>query len=890
MNPVLDEFTRPICLARPRRLSGISAWVEHIPFAFNVVAVLRPSTVVELGTHTGDSYCAFCQSVDAEGLATRCHAIDTWAGDAQAGHYGPEILADLRAHHDPLYGGFSSLVQTTFEDARDHFDDHSIDLLHIDGLHTLAAVEADLAGWLPKVSATGIVLLHDINVRERDFGAWRAWEALRAIHPHFEFPHGHGLGVVAPNGAPPGLRGLFSASPSDTAIVRHFFFELGQRLAIADRERALTARADAAERAWREGEARLAAELDAAHAEAARLRLEVEQRTAELHKVLGTAAWRTVNRYWSVRDRLLAPGTISRRAFDGAVRLLKGGGAPSDEVTPLRAPSLDVQYAAWLERNRMPRSELLRLRDEARALAYRPLISVLTPVWNIDEQWLRKCIESVRAQVYDHWELCLVDDASTQPHVARVLAEYAARDARIRVERLPVNSGIVAASARALEDARGDFVALLDHDDELAPEALLEVAKALGADRDLDLVYTDEDKLDERGRRVEPFFKPDWSPDLLLSVNYVCHLSVYRRSLLKQVGGFRPGFDGSQDYDLVLRFSEATRHIGHVPKILYHWRKVPRSTAAVADAKPYAFDSAQQAINDALARRGEPGTVTMSPPGMYHVRYAITKQPTVSIIIPTRDRPEILRAAMDSIERRSSWRHREILVIDNGSTDPAAIDYLRTLRQRHRVIPYPHPFNWSAINNFAAGEARGEYLLFLNNDVEVIAPDWIEAMLEHAQRPEIGAVGAKLLYPGRTIQHAGVVLGVGGVANHAFRGLAAHENGYFCLPNLIRNCSAVTGACMMVRSQVFRDVGGFDEQLRVAFNDIDFCLRLRARGLYVVYTPHALLFHHESASRGSLHPPEDDQLMRQRWPKEIEHDPFYNPNLSVSHEDFRLRT
>lgn len=917
MSDPLRDFFHPAALLRPRRLSGLSAWVQHIPFAMNLVARLRPRTIVELGTHAGDSYCAFCQSVEFECLATRCFAVDTWQGDPQSKQYGPEILADLRAHHDPLYGGFSRLVQSTFEDAASHFGDGDIDLLHVDGYHTYDAVRQDLRTWLPKMSASGIVLMHDVNVREADFGAWRAWDELKREHPHFEFLHGHGLGVVAVRTVPQVLEALVSCGEADATKVRAVYHALGESISAILEKRALVEAHVAQQRSAETRERELGAQVEAFRGQAnelrsqteamrgqtealrgqtealrvelASLRTVMEGQAAALASIQGTAAWRSIQRYWRVRDRLLRPGTSARKVFDRATAIIKGRGTAAAVADGSDRADPALEYARWMEQHQLTAERLDALHRDARALTARPLISVLTPVFNIDEPWLRRCIESVRSQVYDNWELCIVDDASTQPHVQRVLAEYATLDPRIRVERLERNSGIVAASARALAMAQGEYVALLDHDDELTPDALLEIVKLLIEQPELDLVYTDEDKLDPSGRRVEPFFKPDWSPDLLLSINYICHLSVYRRRLLEEVGGFRPGFDGSQDYDLVLRFTERTQRIGHIPKILYHWRKVPRSTAAIADAKPYAFESAQKALRETLQRRGVDGAVTMSPPGMYTIRYAIRDEPFVSIIIPTKDKADILRTTIDSIEQRSSWRNRELLIVDNGSIEAGAQRYLEELGRRHRVLPYPEPFNWSAINNFAAARARGEYLLFLNNDVEVIAPDWIEALLEHAQRPEIGAVGAKLLYPTRTVQHAGVVMGVGGVANHAFRRLAAEDNGYFGLPNLVRNCSAVTGACMMVRADLFRQQGGFDEKLRVAFNDIDFCLRLRERGLYVVYTPHALLYHYESATRGALHPPEDDRLMRERWRALIDRDPFYNPNLSVTSEDYRLR-
>ncbi len=897
MNPILAAFVLPIALELPRRLTRVASWHEHIPFGMNLVAALRPRTLVELGTHAGDSYCGFCQAVLASGLATGCFAVDTWRGDPQAGEYGPEVLADLRAHHDPLYGGFSRLVESTFDDAVQHFEDGSIDLLHVDGLHTYEAVRHDFETWRPKLSASAVVLFHDTNVHERDFGVARFWAEVRSAYLSFEFTHGHGLGVLAVGSdRPSALEPLLAAGDHDAREVRDLFFALGQRVAstavIADLKATLKARGEELRRAVANAAAiQTALEQGRDELESTRGALAVQNAT--LDRIAGTAAWRAVNRYWSVRDRLLRPGSAPRRAFDAATRVLKRSHASTtapgtQAVQPGIAPPLDVQYAAWLARNAPGPDEVAEWRAEARALEYRPLMSVLTPVHDVDEPFLRRCLDSVLAQAYDQWELCVVDDGSTRPHVAKVLAEYAARDHRIRAEALAKSQGIVGASAAALRMARGEFVALLDHDDELAPDALLEVAKLLDRERDLDLVYSDEDKLDDGGRRVEPFFKPDWSPDLLLSMNYVCHLTVVRRTVMESVGGFRVGFDGSQDYDLLLRVTERTQRIGHVPKILYHWRKVANSTAADRAAKPYAFETGRKALVEALERRGAAGRVDMPMGGLYTVRYPIRGTPLVSIIIPTRDRLPLLRSCLDSIEAKSTWRHREVLVVDNGSVEPATHAYLRSLEQRVRVVEDRSPFNWSAINNGAVRAATGELLLFLNNDVEVVTPDWLEAMIEHAQRPEVGAVGAKLLYPDDRLQHAGVVLGIGGIAGHAFKYRPSAEDGYFSLPHVIRNCSAVTGACMMVRRKVFDDVGGFDESLPVAFNDIDFCLRLRQRGLLVVYTPQAILYHKESATRGKLHPPEDERRMYDRWGALLKRDPFYNPNLSLHHEDYRL--
>jgi len=939
MNQALDSFTLPICLTRPRRLSGISAWIEHIPFGMNLVAALRPGILVELGTHGGDSYCAFCQAVAENNLATRCFAIDTWVGDSQAGFYGPEVLADLRTHHDPLYGGFSVLIQSTFDEAANHFEDGTIDFLHVDGLHTREAVQHDLDTWLPKMSPSGVLLVHDINVRERDFGVAAVWAALKARYPSFEFPHGHGLGVVAVGAHPPdALAPLLSAGEHDTAFIRAFFFALGQRFSLEEgakvgatsAQRALAAaatqaqsavaRAEAAEReVVRQAEANaqlskksddtaqlLFAKASSLEQSLAALRKEnetlegankllrntLEERSATLQTIYGTAAWRTVTRYWQTRDRILAAGTAPRRVFDRVVDLVKQH--PTTTLANAKADpeetTRDRQYGLWLERNRMTPSRLTALAKVASAFAYKPLVSVLTPVYDIDEQWLRRCIESVRQQVYDQWELVLVDDGSKKRHVPKVLAEYSRADPRIRTLRLERNSGIVRASSAALGAARGEFVALLDHDDELSLDALFEVVNRLQGAPTLDLIYSDEDKLDDRGERVEPFFKPDWSPDLLLSMNYIGHLAVMRRSVLEEAGGFRAGFEGSQDYDLYLRVTERSSNIAHVPKVLYHWRKVPHSAAAQRTAKPYALESGQRAIEEALQRRSTQGKVSMPLPGVYRVRYDLpASRPSVSIVILTRDHADMLRTCIESIENRTDYREYEISVVDNGSSELDAVAYLEQVAKRHRVVRRDVPFNWSTLNNLAVPETTGDLLLFMNNDMEVLNSDWLDAMVEHAVRPGVGAVGAKLLYPTRTLQHAGVVLGLGGVAGHAFKHLPDADPGYFYLPHVIRDASAVTGACMMVPRPVFKQFGGFDESLRVAFNDIDFCLRLRSKGYLVIYTPFARVLHYESATRKALHPVEDELLMRTRWATVLPADPYYNPNLTTASEDYLLQ-
>jgi glycosyltransferase involved in cell wall biosynthesis len=553
-------------------------------------------------------------------------------------------------------------------------------------------------------------------------------------------------------------------------------------------------------------------------------------------------------------------------------------------------PNLDAQFKVWLQLHDLKPADTERIREELRIFTYTPLFSLIMPVYDTEAVWLREAIESVQAQLYQNWEMCVVNDASTKNYIAPILNTYAGADPRIRVKHLSENRGIAGASSEALAMATGDFIGLLDHDDALTPDALWEVASRLNQSPELDLVYSDEDKLTADGVRVEPFFKPDWSPDLLLSMNYITHFAVFRRSLFETAGGFRMGYEGAQDHDVLLRVTEKTDRIAHVPKILYHWRMADASSASSASAKPFASESGRRAVEDALKRRGYEASAEILAPGRYRARYKIHKSPLVSIIIPTKDQARLLQRCVAGIEEKTRYHPYEIVIIDNNSIDPETIRYLDALSDKHRVLRYPHPFNFSAINNFAADQAKGECLLFLNDDTQVIDGDWLTAMVEHVQRPEVGAVGAKLLYPDNTIQHAGVTLGICGGAGHAFKNLPNNRTAYFGLADLTRNTSAVTAACMIIPRNVFDEVGGFDEELTVVYNDVDLCLRIREQGYLVVYTPFAVLYHFESASRGRLRPSREEELFCRRWSETIRAgDPYYNPHLTLTREDWSLR-
>jgi GT2 family glycosyltransferase len=553
--------------------------------------------------------------------------------------------------------------------------------------------------------------------------------------------------------------------------------------------------------------------------------------------------------------------------------------------------SLDAQFQRWLEQNQLRPADVERMRRQLETFTYKPLISIVIPVYNTEKVWLCRAIESLQTQLYPRWEMCLVNDASTETHIASILNGYAVSDPRIRVKHLDQRLGITGASREALGMARGEFVGFLDHDDELTPDALLEVTSWLNRNPELDLLYCDEDKLTPSGARIDPFFKPDWSPDLLLSMNYIAHFALFRRSVLQEIGGFRSGYEGAQDHDLLLRFTDQTDRIAHIPKIFYHWRMSNGSSANPAAVKPFASDSGRRAVEDALLRReGDRVAVEILSPGRYRARYIFPKSPLVSIVIPTKDQIRLLRQCILSIEEKTTYPDYEIIIIDNNSTDPETLRYLDTIAAKHKVMHYSEQFNFSAISNFGAEHASGEYILFLNNDTEVINSEWLAAMAEQAHRPEIGAVGAKLLYPDGRIQHAGVVLGVFGEAGHAFRNLPDNHTSYFGLADVVRNCSAVTAACMMVARKAFKEVGGFDEELKVVYNDVDLCLRMRKKGYLIVYCPFAVLRHYESATRGRLRPPNEEDLFYRRWRESIRlGDPYYNPNLTLMREDWSLR-
>ena len=570
------------------------------------------------------------------------------------------------------------------------------------------------------------------------------------------------------------------------------------------------------------------------------------------------------------------------------------------------APPPPNSYAAWIATyDRLTPDSADKIRAQLAKLQHRPLISVIMPVYNSkpeDERFLVAAIDSVLNQLYDKWELCISDDASKAPHVRKVLDRYQKKyPEKIKVVYRETNGHISANSNSALALAHGEFVALLDNDDVIRPHALACVALEINDHPDADLIYSDEDKIDENGDRYDHYFKPDWNPDLFNVQNYISHLGVYRTLLVREVGGFRVGYEGSQDWDLAMRVIERSGpdRIRHIPRVLYHWRSVPGSTAMVIGAKGYATDAAEKVITEHFVRTGVAATISPTKGSYWRVHYPVPDPaPRVTLIIPTRNRLNVLRPCVESLLEKTTYPNFEILVVDNDSDEPETLAYLEDVgtRSRCRIIHYPGDFNYSAINNFAVENTDAPLVGLLNNDLEVIHSDWLDELVSHALRPEIGCVGTKLYYPDDRIQHAGVILGIGGVAAHAWqthpRGAAgqAHRN------YLQQNLSAVTAACLVIRREIYREVGGFNaEQLKVAFNDVDFCLKVRAAGYRNLWTPYAELYHHESASRGREDTLEkrdrfrgEVEYMRTAWGEILDNDPAYNPNLTHTVNDFTL--
>jgi GT2 family glycosyltransferase len=555
-----------------------------------------------------------------------------------------------------------------------------------------------------------------------------------------------------------------------------------------------------------------------------------------------------------------------------------------------------ISYDKWI-RNVLPTAEELEVQRK-HVFKYNPKISIIIPTYNTKVAFLEEVIDSIINQTYTNWEICIADGASSNQDTIKRLKEYEQQDKRIIINYLSENYMISGNSNEALKLTTGEYIGLLDHDDVLTENALYEYVKVLNEDRDFEFIYSDEDKIDEKGEEYfDPHFKQDWAPDTFRSCNYICHFSVFSKDLLDKVGNFNHEFDGSQDYDIILRLTEQGKKIAHIPKVLYHWRVHRESTAGGIGAKEYCIDAGRRAVEAHLKRIGEKGIVKNGAfGGCYKVEYDIDEQKKVSIIIPNKDEVNTLRNCINSIKHKTKYKNYEIIIVENNSKDESIFEYYKELEvcNNIKVVTWKGAFNYSAINNFGVKNSDGDFVVLLNNDVEVISEKWLEELLMHAQRKEVGAVGAKLYYNDDTIQHYGVVLGVGGVAEHLGKGLGRYDGGHMGRLFMILNVTAVTGACLMMRRSLFDKLEGLNEELAVAYNDVDLCMKAREKGYLNVVTPYAELYHYESKSRGLEDSEEkvsrlkrEMNLFNSIWGENIE-DKYYNTNFSKEKADFKL--
>ncbi len=983
----------------PSQHIRVSAWLEHAPFAFWLMEVLKPANAVELGTHNGFSFLSMCQAAKSLQLNTTIHAIDTWQGDEHAGFYSSEIHDALAAEVEAQYPGIGVMIRSTFNEARPQFADGSVDLLHIDGRHRYEDVVEDFENWKSSLSDCGVVLFHDTRVQHGDFGVWQFWKELEAQYPTFEFAHGNGLGVLLwGKNAPEILSQLQQASLEERQLTRDLYARLGfvnsvlyqldlahshihsvmaacafnqddmesfntnaeklgnivsgkreaeKKVIFEKQKNDLEAQKSDFEAQKSDLEAQksdleaqksdLEAQKSDLSAEILKKNDEISQSLDELDKekeknkaLLASTSWRMTAPYRYVGHKVHRAAHVTRTARQIARNSGGVKGLSSKTLRTLRTEGISGLKRRWIHANNAPGNQVLtspegkiidrndyeewirqygsidaemrgKIVENIALMSRKPLISIIMPVYNPNLDWLHEAVESVSNQLYGNWQLCIADDCSSDPEVPQALQKLAKSDNRIRVKLREKNGHISAASNSAIELATGDWLALMDQDDLLPIDALYHIASAINHHADVALIYSDEDKIDETGKRFTPYFKPDWNPDLFLSHNMICHLGVYRTDIVREIGGFREGYEGAQDYDLAMRVVEKIddKQIVHIARVLYHWRSHAESTAQAGSNKNYALLAGKKALDDHFRRTRTQAKAELLDFGMYRAHYSLPDNPPlVSLIIPTRNGLTLTRQCIESIIEKTTYPNYEIIIVDNNSDDPATLAYFKTFAENDRitVLRDERPFNYSALNNNAVKHAKGDYIALVNNDIEVIAPDWLSEMISIAIQPGVGCVGARLWYPNDTLQHGGVIIGVGGVAGHSHKDLPRNEYGYFSRAQLIQTLSAVTAACLVVKKEIYDQVGGLNEQdLTIAFNDVDFCLKVRAAGYRNVWTPYAELYHHESASRGFETTPEKQErfqsevhYMLDTWSTDTWNDPAYNPNLVIDREDFSL--
>jgi O-antigen biosynthesis protein len=916
----------------PSRIAYPFSWVGHLPFASWIINEINPKIFVELGTHSGNSYFAFCESVYRNKLFTKCYAVDLWSGDLHSGNYPEFIFKSVNQFNTKRYANFSTLLKSTFDDALKNFPDKSINLLHIDGLHTYQAVKHDFYSWLPKLDNDAIVIFHDIAVQEKGFGVWKFWNELKKIYNNYlEFEHSNGLGIIQLNASNKKLpyKWLSPKSNYQKEII-HYFKKKGDELFndsslikdayinelksnILDKDRHIT-NIEAYTHKIEAYTHKIEAEIHQKNIHIRKLKTNILDKDRHItnieaytHKIEAEIHQKNIHIRKLVKSFLTNVFLKLKKAFviikdqGFIVFLYKLRKLYTSKIYPNKS-NKSKNYNEWLDNNKnYDKQQAGHILKKINTVKKLPLISIIMPVYKVKSNFLIQAIESIRSQSYKNWELCIVDDGSKKKVIIETLNKFSLNDARINVAFSPKNNGISLASNKALKLANGSWVGFMDHDDLLHKDALLYVAHNILSNPDVEIIYSDEDKIDKNNKRYEPHFKSSWNYDLFLSQNYISHLTVIKHDLIKKIKGFSLCFDGSQDYGLLLKCLNYVKgeQIIHIPKILYHWRATEGSTALNPSNKSYTNDAAiKSLINFLKTKKNILKVVTGKFTNSYRVIYDIPKKtPLVTLIIPTKDKVELVHKCISSILSKTKYQNYEILVVNNMSAEIKTLNYLKKISLENkniRVLNYDYPFNYAAINNFAVKHSKGSIVGLINNDIEVINAEWLTEMVSQASRPEIGCVGAKLYYSNNTIQHAGVILGIGGVAGHSHKNYDRGSNGYFGRLNLVQNLSAVTGACLLVKKKIYQSVGGLDEvNLKVAFNDIDFCLKVKDVGYTNLWTPFAELYHHESLSRG-LEDTSEKQIrfksevkyMKKKWGDKLLNDQFYNPHLTLEKEDF----
>lgn len=950
---------RPSYFWTPEYLED-SAWIEHIPFAFWIIDVIKPKTVVELGVHTGTSYFAFCQAIKTLNINSACYGVDTWKGDEHAGFYSDTIFNNVSSWNDQHYSRFSTLIRATFDEAKQFFLDSSIDLLHIDGYHTYEAVKHDFEFWLPKLAPNAIVLFHDINVRKEDFGVFKFWAELIQQYPHFQFDFGYGLGILCIGKASQGeLKTLFSGDQNSPQylFLRNLFFDRGHNFKVQhnlvttlqQENKTLTEEKTNAEnykKALNELKAThetlqecynelternksleqvknsftdLNSSLSEVNTQLSEISSELNQVKKENEQLSTIINWyaatyenrsmagvikeklkRSFKRsYIKFIDYLLRKEKIKNKyAVTYVLEYIKGNGlTPSfrrawalfkkNGFKSFSKETLRKNAVKKISNNQsfrfLPVIEEINVDLIKKSIAefgFSPKISIICPTYNTKPELLALAIKSVNDQLYTNWELCIVDDCSTNYKTIEFLKAHN-DEPNVKIRFLNKNVGISEASNAAIEMATGEFIALMDHDDEITPDALYQVTKLLNEHINADIIYSNECKVDEQGNLSDYFFKPEWSPELLINMMYIGHLTVYRKQfLLDKVGLFRKEYDFSQDYDLALRATEKTSNIYHIDKVIYHWR-ITDGSSSQGD-KPYARISNLAALGDSAKRRQIDAEIIQLP-WANRLKIKVPAERRVSIIVPT-DSYDNLKETIESILKCTSFSNYEILPVTNSRLVAQMQEAVHSPKVSY--VPYDKPYNFSDKCNEGAVYATGDILIFFNDDVRPLQNDWLENLIEFLEIPEVGGTAPKLIYEDDTIQYAGMAAGVRNLVGTTFHSLNKNSHHYLNFPQLVRDVSILSGACLAIKKELFNKINGYDSiNAPIAHSDVDLSYKILEAGFRCVYTPYATLRHighlslktfeeEEKNKRKKAKKDKADIFLLKRWGRYL-NDPYF---------------